>query len=150
MRCKPVSTTSLQHEWKTVLKFVCSVPTVLCEVFWFSDCLLLWCSAVNSVYDWIEYVIICYLISVEICKYSVKFCTDKCKNTWDRCIEERVHIISYVTKIYIHGSNMHVRNTCFEKLFSKRVLSRDFAFKHKFGTSMPKSSFKIWGIFRKK
>ena len=36
----------------------------------------------------------------------------------------------------------------FWKVFPKRVLSRDFAFKHKLGTLMPKTSFGKWGILK--
>ena len=49
------------------------------------------------------------------------------------------YIINCVSKTYIHESNMHFKT----HVFPKKVLSRDFAFKHKLGTLMPKTSVEI-------
>ena len=51
----------------------CVLCTYWCEVLWLCDYLLIWWYAVISVYDWIDKVIICYLISIEICRYSMIF-----------------------------------------------------------------------------
>ena len=148
MQCKLVSTTSLQHELKIVWKCMCNVPIVLCEVLWLCDYLLIWWSAVISVYDCIDYVKICYLISIEICRYSMIFGIDKCRQTWDRYIDI---CVSYY---YLCIQDMHTWKQYaylkhkFWKVFPKRVLLRDFAFKHKLGTLMPKSSFEIGEILK--
>ena len=63
---------NLTTTWmKNYFKIVCSVPTVLREVLWLCDYLLIWWSDVISVYDWIDYVIICYLKYVEIYRCSM-------------------------------------------------------------------------------
>ena len=78
---------NLTATWmKNCLKIVCSVLIVLCEIFCLCDCLLMWWSAVKSVYNWIDYVIICYMICNEISKCSM-LCTDECGYIKDMRIE---------------------------------------------------------------